>query len=178
MFFDGDRYLCRIKVSLPEILGNFLRSVCVGNLSYNVTQDDLSTVFAESGAVRRVQLRTDRETGRPRGFAFVEMESDPEKLPLLRLLTGLNGWAVTYKSTNPDPVRKENLLVGFAELVVDSLGITELNLPEPCGLWCDRFTPVFAELRGKGLDRNKLEGNAIHAVTFTSRRGAVLKYVA
>ncbi len=41
-------------------------SIYVGNLSYDVTQDDVRNVFAEYGTVKRVQLPTDRETGRPR----------------------------------------------------------------------------------------------------------------
>ncbi|MDE5096695.1 MAG: RNA-binding protein [Trichodesmium sp. St11_bin5] len=54
-------------------------SIYVGNLSYDVTQEDLSEVFAEYGTVKRVQLPTDRETGRPRGFGFVEMSSEEEE---------------------------------------------------------------------------------------------------
>ncbi len=48
-------------------------SIYIGNLSYDVTEADLKNVFAEYGAVKRVQLPTDRETGRPRGFGFVEL---------------------------------------------------------------------------------------------------------
>jgi RNA recognition motif-containing protein len=51
-------------------------SIYVGNLSYEVTQEDLTSVFAEYGSVKRVQLPTDRETGRLRGFGFVEMGSE------------------------------------------------------------------------------------------------------
>ena len=54
-------------------------SVYVGNLSYDVTDNDLTAVFAEYGSVKRVQLPTDRETGRMRGFAFVEMSADAEE---------------------------------------------------------------------------------------------------
>ena len=54
-------------------------SIYVGNLSYEVTQEDLSAVFVEYGSVKRVQLPTDRETGRMRGFAFVEMGTDAEE---------------------------------------------------------------------------------------------------
>ncbi len=63
-------------------------SVYVGNLSYEVTQDALNNVFAEYGSVRRVQLPTDRETGRLRGFAFVEMSSDAEELAAIEALDG------------------------------------------------------------------------------------------
>ena len=51
-------------------------SIYIGNLSYEVNQDDLKEVFAEYGTVKRVHVPSDRETGRPRGFAFVEMESE------------------------------------------------------------------------------------------------------
>ena len=63
-------------------------SIYVGNLSYEVTQDALSAVFAEYGAVKRVQLPTDRETGRLRGFAFVEMSSEDEETKAIEALDG------------------------------------------------------------------------------------------
>ena len=63
-------------------------SIYVGNLSYDVTQDALSTVFAEYGSVKRVQLPTDRETGRLRGFAFVEMSSEDEETKAIEALDG------------------------------------------------------------------------------------------
>jgi RNA recognition motif-containing protein len=63
-------------------------SIYVGNLSYDVSQEDLSAVFAEYGSVKRVQLPTDRETGRLRGFAFVEMGSDAEEAAAIEALDG------------------------------------------------------------------------------------------
>lgn len=63
-------------------------SIYVGNLSYDVTQDDLTQVFAEYGTVKRVQLPTDRETGRMRGFAFVEMETDAQESAAIDALDG------------------------------------------------------------------------------------------
>jgi RNA recognition motif-containing protein len=63
-------------------------SIYVGNLSYEVTQSDLSNVFQEYGNVKRVQLPTDRETGRPRGFGFVEMETDAEEAIAIEALDG------------------------------------------------------------------------------------------
>lgn len=62
--------------------------VYVGNLSYDVTQEDLSEVFAEYGTVKRVHLPSDRETGRMRGFGFVEMESDSEEEAAIEALDG------------------------------------------------------------------------------------------
>lgn len=63
-------------------------SIYVGNLSYEVTQDDLTQAFAEYGTVKRVQLPTDRETGRLRGFAFVEMGTDAEETAAIEALDG------------------------------------------------------------------------------------------
>lgn len=63
-------------------------SIYVGNLSYEVTEDDLREIFAEYGTVNRVQLPTDRETGRPRGFAFVEMSSEAEESAAIDALDG------------------------------------------------------------------------------------------
>lgn len=63
-------------------------SIYVGNLSYEVTPDDLQQVFAEYGEVKRVQLPTDRETGRPRGFGFVEMTTEAEETAAIEALDG------------------------------------------------------------------------------------------
>ncbi|AGF51286.1 RNA-binding protein [Synechocystis sp. PCC 6803] len=63
-------------------------SIYVGNLSYQATEDDVLTVFSEYGTVKRVQLPTDRETGRMRGFGFVEMSSDKEEDAAIEALDG------------------------------------------------------------------------------------------
>ncbi|MDZ7960496.1 MAG: RNA-binding protein [Aulosira sp. DedQUE10] len=63
-------------------------SVYVGNLSYEVTEESLNAVFAEYGTVKRVQLPTDRETGRLRGFGFVEMGSEAEEAAAIEALDG------------------------------------------------------------------------------------------
>jgi RNA recognition motif-containing protein len=63
-------------------------SVYVGNLSYEVTEQDLNAVFAEYGSVKRIQLPTDRETGRLRGFGFVEMSSEDEETVAIDALDG------------------------------------------------------------------------------------------
>ncbi|NEU76588.1 RNA-binding protein [Hassallia byssoidea VB512170] len=63
-------------------------SIYVGNLSYEVTQEALTSVFAEYGSVKRVQLPTDRETGRLRGFGFVEMGSEAEETAAIDALDG------------------------------------------------------------------------------------------
>ena len=63
-------------------------SIYVGNLSYEVTKEDLTTVFEEYGTVSRVSLPSDRETGRPRGFGFVEMGNDDEETKAIESLDG------------------------------------------------------------------------------------------
>ncbi|NJO40896.1 MAG: RNA-binding protein [Cyanobacteria bacterium CRU_2_1] len=63
-------------------------SIYVGNLSYEVAEDDLAAIFAEYGTVKRVQLPVDRETGRTRGFGFVEMSSDDEEAAAIEALDG------------------------------------------------------------------------------------------
>jgi len=52
------------------------RKIYVGNISFDTTESDLESLFATHGTVASVTLITDRETGRSRGFAFVEMDAD------------------------------------------------------------------------------------------------------
>lgn len=63
-------------------------SVYVGNLSFKVTEEDLVETFSEYGTVKSVQLPKDRETGRMRGFAFVEMSSETEETAAIDALDG------------------------------------------------------------------------------------------
>ncbi|MFN5854474.1 MAG: RNA recognition motif domain-containing protein [Pseudanabaenaceae cyanobacterium] len=62
--------------------------IYVGNLSYQVTSEDLKEVFSEYGTVKNVQLPVDRETGRPRGFGFVEMENESQETAGIEALDG------------------------------------------------------------------------------------------
>ena len=54
-------------------------TIYVGNLPYRATEDDLRDVFAKYGSIKRVSVPADRETGRVRGFAFVEMADDAQE---------------------------------------------------------------------------------------------------
>lgn len=63
-------------------------TIYVGNLSYQATEEDLRTVFADYGTVKRVVLPTDRETGRMRGFAFVEMTQEAQEDSAISQLDG------------------------------------------------------------------------------------------
>ncbi|AFZ33170.1 RNA-binding protein [Gloeocapsa sp. BRSZ] len=78
-------------------------SVYVGNLSYEVTQEDLSAVFAEYGSVKRVQLPTDRETGRVRGFGFVEMDTEAEEDLAIDALDGAEWMGRTLRVNKAKP---------------------------------------------------------------------------
>jgi len=60
----------------------------VGNMSFNSTEDDIRDAFAAHGTVTSVNIVMDRETGRPRGFAFVEMGSDGEAQAAMQALDG------------------------------------------------------------------------------------------
>ena len=60
----------------------------VGNLSFNSTEDDITDAFSAYGTVTSVNVIMDRDTGRPRGFAFVEMGSDSEAQSAVQALDG------------------------------------------------------------------------------------------
>jgi RNA recognition motif-containing protein len=60
----------------------------VGNLAYGVSSDDLQALFESHGVVRSAQVLMDRETGRSRGFGFVEMENDDEANSAIEQLDG------------------------------------------------------------------------------------------
>ncbi len=62
----------------------------VGNLTFNTTSGDLETLFAAHGEVKKAQVITDRDTGRSRGFGFVEMSSDDEAKAAIEALNGRN----------------------------------------------------------------------------------------
>lgn len=63
-------------------------TIYVGNLSFQATEDDLRDVFADYGEVKRISLPTDRETGRKRGFAFVEMQDEAHEDAAISELDG------------------------------------------------------------------------------------------
>ena len=63
-------------------------NIYVGNLSFDAQEGDVRELFAAHGAVDKVNLVTDRETGRPRGFGFVEMADDNEGRAAINALDG------------------------------------------------------------------------------------------
>lgn len=80
-------------------------SVYVGNLSYEVTEDDLRSVFAEYGSVKRVYIPSDRETGRSRGFGFVEMQQEAEEDTIIEQLDGAEWMGRDLKVNKAKPKR-------------------------------------------------------------------------
>jgi RNA recognition motif-containing protein len=62
----------------------------VGNLSYSTTEDDLRTLFAQAGTVQSVTIIKDRDTGRSKGFAFVEMGTQVEAQQAISKFNGQN----------------------------------------------------------------------------------------
>ncbi len=60
----------------------------VGNLAYSVTEEELGNIFSEAGNVKSVTIITDRETGRSKGFGFVEMETDAEAQSAINMFHG------------------------------------------------------------------------------------------
>jgi RNA recognition motif-containing protein len=91
----------------PNDSGDFM-SIYVGNLSYEVTSDDLNEVFAEYGTVSRVQVPVDRETGRMRGFAFVEMASEAEEAAAIAALDGAEWMGRDLKVNKAKPRENNN----------------------------------------------------------------------
>ena len=79
----------------------------VGNLSYSVSSADLETMFAPFGTVRSAQVIEDRDTGRSKGFAFVEMGSDQEAEAAIAGLSGKehDGRALTVNEARPKEER-------------------------------------------------------------------------
>ncbi len=82
-----------------------MTNIFVGNLSYQTTQDDLHAAFAAYGGVERVNIVTDRDTGQPRGFAFVEMSDSQAAQQAITHLNGaeLNGRALNVNEARPKP---------------------------------------------------------------------------
>lgn len=82
-----------------------LKNIFVGNLDFGATEDTVRSLFEQYGSVERVSLMTDRETGRSRGFAFVEMTDTEEADRAIAALNGANvgGRALNVNEARPKP---------------------------------------------------------------------------
>jgi len=83
-----------------------VKNIFVGNLSFDATEGSVRSLFEEFGAVDRVNIVTDRETGRARGFGFVEMSNDGEGEKAIAAINGrdVDGRALSVNEARP----KEN----------------------------------------------------------------------
>lgn len=84
-----------------------MKNIFVGNLSFNTTEDAVRSMFEAYGAVERVSIVTDRDTGRAKGFGFVEMTGDPEAERAIAELNGreLDGRALNVNEARPKTER-------------------------------------------------------------------------
>lgn len=78
-------------------------TVYVGNLPYEVTEEDLQSIFAEYGSVKRVKMPIDRETGKQRGFGFVDMEAENDEATAIDNLDGAEWMGRTLKVNKAKP---------------------------------------------------------------------------
>ena len=83
-----------------------MKKIYVGNLSYDTTEDQLRQIFGEHGEVSSVNIITDRETGRPRGFGFVEMEGADAAISALNE-TEVGGRTLTVNEARPRRERSD-----------------------------------------------------------------------
>ncbi len=83
-------------------------NIYVGNLSYDATEEDIKQAFSQHGEVSTVNVITDRETGRPRGFAFVEMPNGDEAKNAIQNVneTEIAGRAVKVNEARPKSARR------------------------------------------------------------------------
>src|SRR6185295_17837287 len=85
------------------------KRIFVGNLSYQTTESDLTSLFEQAGEVQSASIITDRDTGRSKGFAFVEMGSEGADKAITQFNgTELNGRALTVNEARPREERSSN----------------------------------------------------------------------
>ncbi len=84
-----------------------MKNIFVGNLDFGATEQSIRALFEPYGAVERVNIVTDRDTGQPRGFAFVEMTNSNEADQAINALNGTNlgGRALNVNEARPKPDR-------------------------------------------------------------------------
>jgi len=80
-----------------------MKNIFVGNLSFGTTEDSLRSLFQTYGSVDRVNIVTDRDSGQPRGFAFIEMSVDSEGDKAINALNGsdLDGRSLNVNEARP-----------------------------------------------------------------------------
>ena len=91
-----------------------MKNLFVGNLTFDTTEDALRELFSPLGEVQQVRIMTDRDTGKSRGFAFVEMVSDEDAAKAVTALNGkeFGGRALTVNEARPKPERSSGFRPG------------------------------------------------------------------
>ncbi len=84
-----------------------MKNLFVGNLAFSTTEDALRELFSPFGEVQQIRIMTDRDTGKSRGFAFVEMVEDDAAAKAIASLNGkeFGGRALTINEARPRPER-------------------------------------------------------------------------
>jgi cold-inducible RNA-binding protein len=84
-----------------------VKNIFVGNLSFSSTEESIRSMFERYGVVNSARIMTDRDTGRSRGFAFVEMENEAEADQAITALNGstVDGRAINVNEARPKPER-------------------------------------------------------------------------
>ena len=82
-----------------------MKNIFIGNLSFQTTEQDIRTLFEAHGSVDRVSIVTDRDTGQPRGFGFVEMTNDAEGD---RAIGAINGQDVGGRALNVNEAKPKS----------------------------------------------------------------------
>jgi RNA recognition motif-containing protein len=97
------------------LTGEFVKNIFVGNLPFSCTEEMVRGLFERYGQVNSARIMTDRETGRSRGFAFVEMENEGEADQAITALNGytLDGRGLNVNEARPKPERSFGGGAGF-----------------------------------------------------------------
>jgi RNA recognition motif-containing protein len=95
-------------VRFGPLKGAIVNNILVGNLSLNVTEQDIRSLFDKHGVVRRCKMMTDRWTGLSRGFGFIQMKTDSEATEAIVALNGtdLEGKILKVNQARPQLHRR------------------------------------------------------------------------
>jgi cold-inducible RNA-binding protein len=84
--------------------GATVNNIRIGNLDPEVTENNIRSIFAQHGAIERFKMMTDRETGQPRGFGFIQMSNDADAE---KAIVALNGTDCNGKALKVHPARPQ-----------------------------------------------------------------------
>jgi RNA recognition motif-containing protein len=125
------------------------KKLYVGNLSYDTTESDLEKLFASHGDVRAARVVADRDTGRSKGFGFVEMSSDMEAQLALEALNGqeIDGKSLTVHEAKREETDAQALSIEPVQLLINPGAAT----PHEIGELLAEFSKLYRMLGGSGI---------------------------